>query len=63
MIVPLPPLVLDLLLSIDIGLSVVLLLTVIYVQAAGRVLGLSVAAAAADADPAVAERRLDAARS
>src|SRR5581483_11000469 len=32
MIVPLPPLVLDLLLSIDIGLSVVLLLTVIYVR-------------------------------
>src|SRR5215471_15107096 len=32
MIVPLPPLVLDLLLSIDIGLSVVLLLTVIYVK-------------------------------
>src|SRR5215467_15529991 len=32
MVVPLPPLVLDLLLSIDIGLSVVLLLTVIYVR-------------------------------
>src|SRR4051795_763172 len=32
MIVPLPPLVLDLLLSIDIGLSIVLLLTVIYVR-------------------------------
>ncbi|MFI5179353.1 MAG: FHIPEP family type III secretion protein, partial [Vicinamibacterales bacterium] len=32
MIVPLPPIVLDLLLSIDIGLSVVLLLTVIYVR-------------------------------
>jgi flagellar biosynthesis protein FlhA len=32
MIVPLPPLVLDLLLSVDIGLSVVLLLTVIYVK-------------------------------
>jgi flagellar biosynthesis protein FlhA len=32
MIVPLPPLLLDLLLSIDIGLSVVLLLTVIYVR-------------------------------
>ena len=32
MIVPLPPLVLDLLLSIDIGLSVVLLLTVVYVR-------------------------------
>jgi flagellar biosynthesis protein FlhA len=32
MIVPLPPIVLDLLLSIDIGLSVVLLLTVIYVK-------------------------------
>src|SRR5499425_1744449 len=32
MVVPLPPLVLDLLLSIDIGLSVVLLLTVIYVK-------------------------------
>jgi flagellar biosynthesis protein FlhA len=32
MIVPLPPLVLDLLLSIDIGLSVVLLLTVIYIK-------------------------------
>jgi flagellar biosynthesis protein FlhA len=32
MIVPLPPLVLDLLLSIDIGLAVVLLLTAIYVK-------------------------------
>src|SRR3954468_23158863 len=32
MIVPLPPLFLDLLLSIDIGLSVVLLLTAIYVK-------------------------------
>src|ERR1700704_6079695 len=32
MIVPLPPIVLDLLLSIDIGLSVVLLLTVVYVK-------------------------------
>jgi flagellar biosynthesis protein FlhA len=32
MVVPLPPLMLDLLLSIDIGLSVVLLLTVIYVK-------------------------------
>ncbi len=32
MVVPLPPLVLDLLLSIDIGLSVVLLLSVIYVR-------------------------------
>jgi flagellar biosynthesis protein FlhA len=32
MIVPLPPIVLDLLLSVDIGLSVVLLLTVIYVR-------------------------------
>src|SRR5712691_4686012 len=32
MVVPLPPLMLDLLLSIDIGLSVVLLLTVIYVR-------------------------------
>jgi flagellar biosynthesis protein FlhA len=32
MIVPLPPLVLDLLLSVDIGLSVVLLLTVVYVK-------------------------------
>src|SRR5499426_1659644 len=32
MIVPLPPLVLDLLLSVDIGLAVVLLLTVIYVK-------------------------------
>jgi flagellar biosynthesis protein FlhA len=32
MIVPLPPLVLDLLLSIDIGLAVVLLLTAIYVR-------------------------------
>lgn len=32
MIVPLPPLLLDLLLSIDIGLSVVLLLTAIYVR-------------------------------
>ncbi|MBS1818568.1 MAG: flagellar biosynthesis protein FlhA [Acidobacteria bacterium] len=32
MIVPLPPLVLDLLLSIDIGLAVVLLLTVIYIK-------------------------------
>src|SRR4029077_9433268 len=32
MIVPLPPVILDLLLSIDIGLSVVLLLTVIYVK-------------------------------
>jgi flagellar biosynthesis protein FlhA len=31
MVVPLPPLLLDLLLSIDIGLSVVLLLTVIYI--------------------------------
>jgi flagellar biosynthesis protein FlhA len=34
MIVPLPPLLLDLLLSVDIGLSVVLLLTVIYVRQA-----------------------------
>mgnify|MGYP003870192491 FL=1 len=32
MIVPLPPLLLDLLLSIDIGLSVVLLLTVVYIR-------------------------------
>ena len=32
MVVPLPPLVLDLLLSIDIGLAVVLLLTAIYVK-------------------------------
>ena len=32
MIVPLPPLVLDLLLSVDIGLAVVLLLTTIYVR-------------------------------
>src|SRR6266446_606536 len=32
MVVPLPPLMLDLLLSIDIGLSVVLLLTVLYVR-------------------------------
>ena len=32
MIVPLPPLILDLLLSVDIGLSVVLLLTVIYIR-------------------------------
>jgi flagellar biosynthesis protein FlhA len=32
MVVPLPPLMLDLLLSVDIGLSVVLLLTVIYVK-------------------------------
>ena len=32
MIVPLPPLLLDLLLSIDIGLAVVLLLTAIYVK-------------------------------
>src|SRR6187402_3915892 len=32
MIVPLPPFLLDLLLSIDIGLAVVLLLTVIYVK-------------------------------
>ena len=57
MIVPLPPLLLDLLLSIDIGLAVVLLLTVDLRQAAGRVLGLPVAAAVADAAPAVAERR------
>ena len=34
MVVPLPPLLLDLLLSVDIGLSVVLLLTVIYVTQA-----------------------------
>ena len=34
MIVPLPPLLLDLLLSIDIGLSVVLLLTVVYIKQA-----------------------------
>jgi len=32
MVVPLPPLLLDLLLSIDIGLAVVLLLTVVYVK-------------------------------
>ncbi len=32
MVVPLPPLLLDLLLSVDIGLSVVLLLTVVYVK-------------------------------
>ncbi len=32
MVAPLPPFLLDLLLSIDIGLSVVLLLTVIYVK-------------------------------
>src|SRR5512138_3631016 len=32
MIVPLPPIVLDLLLSIDIGLAVTLLLTVIYIR-------------------------------
>src|SRR5215510_11832759 len=32
MIVPLPPFVLDLLLSVDIGLAVVLLLTAIYVR-------------------------------
>jgi len=32
MIVPLPPILLDLLLSIDIGLSVVLLLTVVYIK-------------------------------
>lgn len=32
MIVPLPPIVLDLLLSVDIGLAVVLLLTVIYIR-------------------------------
>src|SRR5262252_3598472 len=32
MIVPLPPLALDLLLSVDIGLAVVLLLTAIYVR-------------------------------
>lgn len=32
MIVPMPPLVLDLLLSIDIGVSVVLLLTVVYIK-------------------------------
>ena len=32
MIVPLPPLLLDLLLSVDIGLAVVLLLTAIYVK-------------------------------
>jgi flagellar biosynthesis protein FlhA len=32
MIIPLPPLLLDLLLSIDIGLSVVLLLTAVYVK-------------------------------
>src|SRR6266576_3820054 len=32
MVVPLPPFMLDLLLSIDIGLSIVLLLTVIYVR-------------------------------
>ena len=32
MIVPLPPLILDLLLSVDIGLAVVLLLTVIYIK-------------------------------
>src|SRR6187551_2170745 len=32
MIVPLPPLMLDLLLSVDIGLAVVLLLTAIYVK-------------------------------
>src|SRR5580765_3489228 len=32
MIVPLPPIVLDLLLSLDIGLAVVLLLTAIYVR-------------------------------
>lgn len=32
MIVPLPPIVLDLLLSVDIGLAVVLLLTVIYIK-------------------------------
>ena len=32
MIVPLPPILLDLLLSVDIGLSVVLLLTAIYVR-------------------------------
>src|SRR6185436_4595014 len=34
MIVPLPPLLLDLLLSIDIGLAVVLLLTAVYVRQA-----------------------------
>src|SRR5262252_918918 len=32
MVVPLPPIVLDLLLSLDIGLAVVLLLTAIYVR-------------------------------
>src|SRR5512132_2180752 len=32
MIVPLPPILLDLLLSVDIGLAVVLLLTAIYVR-------------------------------
>ncbi len=32
MIVPLPPLLMDLLLSVDIGLAVVLLLTVIYIK-------------------------------
>ena len=61
MIVPLPPMLLDLLLSVDIGLAVVLLLTAIYVKRAGRVLGLPVAAAGADAAAAVAERRRHAA--
>ena len=61
MIVPLPPLLLDLLLPIDIGLAVVLLLTAIYVKAAGRVLGVPVAAPGADAAAAVAERRRHAA--
>ena len=57
MIVPLPPLLLDLLLSVDIGLAVVLLLTAIYVKQPVEFSRLPVAAAAADADPAVAERR------
>ena len=57
MIVPLPPLLLDLLLSVDIGLSVVLLLTADLRPAAGRLLGLPVAAARPDPAPAVAERR------
>ena len=62
-LVPLPPQVLDLLLVVNITLSVIVLVTTIYVKQPAGIRGLSVAAAGDHAVPAGAQRRDDAADS
>ena len=59
LVVPLPAVLLDFLLTLNVTLSLLLLLVAMYIQQAARVLRLPVAAADHDALPAVAQRGVD----